>query len=148
MTKANGREDNGVASLCRKRAELVSAIGEKEAELQTLVLQLNHIDAALNIMRPEIATPGLPPSHVRPRRPTKRGAVSRPILAALHEARQPLTVKDMARAYLIAQGKPAQRVSEDARESVRRIIRLMQRQGVVRAVGMDGPAQIWELVRE
>ncbi len=148
MTKANGKEENGVTSLCRKRAELVTAIGEKEAELQSLLLQLNHIDAALNIMRPEIATPALPPNHVRPRRPTKRGAVSRPMLASLHQATHPLTVKDMARAVLIAEGKPAQRISESARESVRRIIRIMHTQGIVRAVGHDGPAQTWELVRD
>lgn len=30
MTKANGREKNGVTTLCRKRDEIVSKIGEKD----------------------------------------------------------------------------------------------------------------------
>ncbi|HCK83509.1 MAG TPA: hypothetical protein DHW63_03020 [Hyphomonadaceae bacterium] len=147
MTKANGREEYGVTTLCRKRAEIVSEIGEKEIALQNLVLQLGHLDAALRIMRPEIALPALPDRHLI-RRSTKRGDVSRPVIQALHEARGPLTVKELARAMLIAHGKPAQRVSEEAKESVRSLLRQLRKRGDVRPMGLDGPSQTWELVRE
>lgn len=148
MTKANGKEDFGVTSLCRKREEIVSLIGAKEIELNTLVIQLGHIDASLKILRPEIALTGLPerpdPRPVR----SKRGENSRPVLHALHTAQGALTVKDIARAMLIAQGRPAQRISSGSREVVRQVLRDLKRRGVVRPLGLDGPAQTWVLVRE
>jgi hypothetical protein len=148
MTQANGKEESGTASLIRKRFQIVSQIGEREIELQNLVLQLGHIDAALRILKPEIALTALPEKPAIIRNPRRRGEVSRPILATLHAATGPLTVKDIARAVLLARGKPALRIREDDRKGVRRILCYLQKQGAVRAVGMVGPAQTWELVRD
>ena len=148
MTKASGKEDFGVTSLCRKREQIIGQIGEHEIALQSLMIQLGHVDATLRILRPEIALTALPErKEARPVR-HKRGENSRPVLHALHTAPGPLTVKDIARAMLIAQGKPAQRISSDAREIVRSVLRDLKRRGTARAVGSEGPAQTWELVRD
>lgn len=126
----------------------MAQIGEKEIEVQSLVIQLGHIDAALKIMRPEIALTALPERlEPRPMR-HKRGENSRPILHVLHSAKEPLTVKQIARGMLIAQGKPAQRISETAREITRQVLRDLKRKRVARQVGSDGPAAMWELVRD
>ncbi len=148
MTKANGKEDFGVTSLCRKREEIMAQIGEAELTLNSLIIQLGHLDATLRMLRPEIALAALPERlEPRPLR-HKRGEHSRPILHALHVAQGPLTVKEIARAMLIAQGKPAQRISSTAREIVRSALRGLKAKRVVRPVGSDGPAQTWELVRD
>jgi hypothetical protein len=148
MTKANGKEENGVASLQRVRASLVSQIGEKEAELQILVQQLAHLDATLNLMRPGIELEELPerPAILGPR--VKRGEHTRPVLTALHQAKGPMTIREIARAVLLAQGKPALRISGDACNNVRGALRKLKPKGAVRVVGTDGQTQTWELVRE
>ncbi len=147
MTKANGKEELGVGTLCRKREEIIAQIGVHEIALDSLLIQLGHLDAALRILRPEISLAALPerkePRPVRHR----RGENSRPVVHALRTAKGPLTVKEIARAMLIAQGKPAQRVHEGAREIVRQVLRDLKRTGAVRACGLDGPAQTWALVR-
>lgn len=148
MTQANGKEESGCASLLRKRFEIVSQIGEREIELQNLVLSLAHIDAALRILKPEISLTAMPEKPAIIRNPRRRGEVSRPILATLHAATGPLTVKEITRAVMIALGKPALRIREDDRKGVRRILNYLKRQGAVRSVGMEGPAQTWELVRD
>lgn len=142
------KEDYGVASLKRKREEIVSEISETEVKLQALILQLAHMDAALRIIRPEIALPKLPPRPTVNRVTTRRGEISRPILAALHQAEGPLTVKELARAMLIARGRPAIRISEDACETVRAVLRPMIKRGEVKAAGMEGKSQTWRLARE
>jgi len=148
MTQANGKEESGVASLLRKRFEIVSQIGEREIELQNLVLSLAYIDAALRILKPEIALTAMPERPVIIREASKRGEVSRPIIAAMHKATGPLTVKEITRAVMIAMGKPALRIREDDRQRIRRSLATLKRRGAVRSVGMEGPAQTWELVRD
>lgn len=148
MSKVNGEEVFGVQSLLRTRESIIQQISDAENLMQSLVLQLTHVEATLKILRPEIA---MTPVRKRPpltRPHVRRGTHIRPIMAALHEATRPVTVWDLARAYLIAQGKPGIRVSKDAREIVRQVMRKLLRKGIVRVHGHDGPAQTWELVRD
>jgi hypothetical protein len=148
MVKPNGKEDFAVSALHRKRDAIVAEIGELEIATQNLIIQLGHIDAALKIMRPETTIAPTVFHRVAAHPRSKRGENMRPILVALHQASGPLMVRDIARAMLIAQGKPAQRVSQDARAVVRLVLRDLKKKGVVPPVGLDGPAQTWELVRD
>lgn len=109
----------------------------------SLTAKLVHLDATLTMLEPDIVLEGLPE---KPRQRVKRGANTRPVLVALHQAQKPMHVKDLARALLIAQGKPGLRVTHDAMEATRQALRWLKRRGQVRACGLDGAAQTWELV--
>ncbi len=72
MTKANGEEAFGVQSILRMRESIIQQISDAENLMQSLVLQLTHVEATLKILRPEIAlTP------VRKRPPLTRPHVRR-----------------------------------------------------------------------
>lgn len=149
MTKRIGSDHDeryAIAGLKRRRTALLGEIAETEAKAQTLIIALGHIDATLTLLQPEILLEALP-QHPNPPR-VKRGENTRPILSCLHQAGRPMSTQALARALLIARGKPAIRVGREAKEAARQVMRQMVRAGTARKVNERGDEETWDLVRD
>ncbi len=124
-------------TLSRKRGEIVGQIEHFQDSLRSLTIDLDHIDAALRIIKPDI---DLEPIKVRPVPPVHRafaGEISQIALKMLREAGSPLTSADIAERVMKTRGLDVR----DARLRLTMIKRIgaalnnWKRQGLIREAG-------------
>lgn len=124
-------------ALSRKRGEIVGQITHLQDSLRALTVDLDHIDAALRIIKPDI---DLEPIKVRPVPPVHRafaGEISQIALAMLREAGSPLTSADIAERVMKERGLDLR----DARLRLTMVKRIgaalnkWKREGVIREAG-------------
>jgi hypothetical protein len=59
-----------------------------------------------------------------------------------------MSTKALARALLLAHGKPALRIHREAYDAARTVMRQLRSQGKARKVSAPGEEEMWDLVRE
>jgi hypothetical protein len=96
---------NTLAGLVDKRAEIAGKIAHVRAELRQLIIDMDHIDAAIRIFDPEFDPEGIraksyPAGHV-----TYRGELVRVVLSMLREAPGPLTTREVALHIMVERGQ-------------------------------------------
>jgi hypothetical protein len=86
-----------VSQLMAKRSELAGLVEAKRQELNTLLCDLDHIDAAIRIFDPAKAPELLPVKRRRARDEVfARNELMRRTLEALRKAEKPLTAREIA----------------------------------------------------
>ena len=93
---------NTIAGLVEKRTQLLRVRKGLEAELRTVTCDLDHLDAAIRLFDPA-NTPAARKRYAVQHR-AKRGAVRRFVLAALREAQEPLTSRQLAEEWIAVRG--------------------------------------------
>ena len=139
---------NTVSGLVRKRAEIAGQIEVAQIALRRMIADLDHIDAAIRIFAPEIATETIKGRPNPPQHQALRGEVKRIILDALREAQHPLTTADIAQRVMGARCLPASD-PELRTLFIRRVgqsLHVMRHKGVTRIVEQPGRFQGWMLV--
>lgn len=86
--------EHTIAGLIRKRAELAGRIEHCQAELRQLVIDLQHIDAAIRLFKPDADLAALEPKPWPPVHQAFRGEISRIVLDALRTAKAPMITMD------------------------------------------------------
>lgn len=139
---------NTVAGLMEKRAEITGLIKFHRQELQKLVCDLDHVDAAIRLFEPDADL------KVTPKRyPTKhrafKGEMMRFVLRALREADGALTSLDITKAQIADRGLKADPATVVLlRKRVGACLTKLKGDGVVRSVPLDGPYKGWALEAE
>lgn len=139
---------NTVAGLMDKRAEIAGLIKFHRQELQKLVCDLDHVDAAIRLFEPDADL------HVTPKRyPTKhrafKGEMMSFVLRALREADGLLTSLEITKAQIAHRGLKADPSTVVLlRKRVGACLTKLQSEGVVRSVASDGPYKGWQLEAE
>jgi hypothetical protein len=95
---------NTLAGLVEKRGEIAGQIAHTRAALRQLIIDLDHIDAAIRLFDPDYDVAG-----IRQRIPTAahraiRGDLTRATLDALRDAPGPMTTKELARHVMAERG--------------------------------------------
>jgi hypothetical protein len=95
---------NTLAGLVEKRAEIAGQISHTRAALRQLIIDLDHIDAAIRIFDPSYDVEG-----IRQKIPTAvhralRGDLTRATPDALRDAPGPMTTKELARHVMAERG--------------------------------------------
>lgn len=95
---------NTLSGLAEKRAEIAGQIAHTRAMLRQLIIDLDHVDAAIRIFDPSYDVEG-----IRQKLPTAahralRGDLTRATLDALHDAPGPMTTKELARHVMAERG--------------------------------------------
>jgi hypothetical protein len=95
---------NTLAGLLEKRAEIAGQIGHTRAMLRQLIIDLDHVDAAIRIFDPSYDVEG-----IRQKIPIKahraiRSDMTRATLDALRDAPGPMTTKELARHVMAERG--------------------------------------------
>lgn len=140
--------DYMVTGLVKKRAELAGDIELTHNHLRQLVNDLEHLDATLRFVAPDMEVEAIRPKVFRPPDDwARRGQMSRLVLSILRTSREPLTTSEIAAQMLLERAMDA----ED-----RKLLRLMvKRVGVAlrhqrdkgRACSTEGPGQyqLWSI---
>ena len=93
-----------VTALVAKRAEIAGRIEHTQTSLRQLIIDLDNIDAAIRLFKPDIDLEEIRPKPLPPRNQAFRGEVSRLILSALRQSDRPLTAQDLARHVMAERG--------------------------------------------
>jgi hypothetical protein len=95
---------NTVAGLVAKRAEIAGQIVAAKATLRQLIIDLDHVDAAIRLFDPDIDLATIKPRPLPPPHKAYRGQITRIVLDALREAKGPLTTKQLAQHVMAERG--------------------------------------------
>jgi hypothetical protein len=95
---------NTLAGLVEKRAEIAGQIAHTRAMLRQLIIDLDHVDAAIRLFDPNYDVEG-----IRQKIPTNahraiRGDMTRATLDALRDAPGPMTTQELARHVMAERG--------------------------------------------
>jgi hypothetical protein len=96
--------DLTLSGLLRKRAEMAGEAEALRAQLQGQLSALDHIDAVIRILKPDIDLADLPERPVAPALSGTRGDLQRFLLDQLRKANHPLSTFDLADAVMRQRG--------------------------------------------
>lgn len=142
--------DYMVEGLAKKRAEIAGEIERTHERLRSLAADLEHVDATLRIIAPEMAVEAIKPKVFRPPADwSKRGEMTRVVLSILRTARQPMTTREIGERMVVERGLEAHPKLLDS--MTRRVACALRRQRELgRARSTEGEAgfwQLWEITR-
>jgi len=96
--------EHTINGLIRKRSEIAGQIEHAQSTLRQFIIDLDNIDAALRIFKPDIALEEIRPRPLPPRNAAFKGQVTQAILSYLRNAKGPLTTKQIAEKVMIDRG--------------------------------------------
>jgi len=129
-----------VSSLIRKRSELAGLVDAKRGELNSILKDLDHIDAVIRLFAPEKVPELLPVKRRASDRTFARHELTRRIFAILREAGKPMTARQIT-----------ERIVEDKGTDVEpamlkgRVARALKRQEKVLESRVEGRERVWGL---
>jgi len=98
------QNEHTINGLIRKRAEIAGKIEHEQTVLRQLIIDLDNIDAALRIFKPDIDLEEIKPQPLPPRHAAFKGQVTQAVFKYLREAKGPLTSKQMAEMLMKERG--------------------------------------------
>lgn len=141
--------DNLVAGLIRKRAEIAGMIEHTQAQLRQLVIDLDNVDATIRIFRPDIDLSEVKPKPMPPRNQAFKGEVMRLVLGTLRDAKRPMTLVELTRHVMAGRGLSTadMRMLRTMTHRVSSALRHHRGKGLLRS--SEGPDKLllWEIAR-
>ena len=141
--------DYALEQLKKKRADMTGEIALCHAKLQQLSTDLEHLDATIKLFAPDFVVESIMPKIFTPPKSwSKRGEMSRAVLAILRVAKLPMNTREIA-AHIIAQrGLDADKGILDVMvRRVGHVLRDKRDKGLVRSIEETGLWLQWEIVR-
>lgn len=140
-------QPNVLHALTRKRAEIAGQIEHNQLRLRQLVVEIDHIDAAIRIFNPNIDIGSIRPKPVPPRHAAFKGEVTRLVLDTLREAAGPVTSRDIALRLMEERGLDSgdRALASIMVKRVCACLRVHRRRGLIRSVASVGNLQGWEI---
>lgn len=142
-------EPHVLTGLIAKRSEIAGQIEHAQDQLRQLVINLDHIDAAIHIFDPTIELVEIKARPVPPRHHAFKGEVTRVVLTALRNAKRPLTTAEIAQRVMAERGLDTAnlRLLKTMQKRTGACLRHWERKGAARK--QRGPDQfmLWELQR-
>lgn len=142
--------DYAVEAMLRRRSEIAGKIKKAQADISAMAADLEHLDAALRIMAPEMEiAPISAKLHTPPEHWSKRGEMSRTVLTVLRLATVPLTSRQIAMQLIVERGLASTpQMLNTVTKRVSGCLRDRREQGLVRNVGNPTAMWLlWEIVR-
>ena len=135
-----------ISGLVSKRSELVSMLERYAQEVDRLDEELRHLDATIKLFAPDMDLRSLPPKRfVETNRIFRQGESNRCMLEVLREAGGTLNTQQIAQR--IADKKKLDESQVKAvRDTILDTLRRAEKKGVVRQVGKEGMALLWQLI--
>jgi len=95
---------NTLSGLVDKRREIAGKVGETRALLRQLIIDLDHVDAAIRLFDPTYDVEGLRPKLPQARGYAMKGDVTRAFLEILRKADGPMTTQELAKHLMTERG--------------------------------------------
>ncbi len=142
---------NTLAGLVAKRTEIAGQISDVRETLRKLIVNLDHIDAAIRLFDPDYDVASIRDKPVRPAQIARRGDSIRLILDLLREAVEPLTTKQIALQVMAHRGLNAMDAALvlTVTRRVGASLRSYRDNGAIRSIkdGRYGKYDLWEIAR-
>ena len=132
-----------------KRAEIAGQIEHTQDKLRQLVIDLDHIDAAIHIFDPSIELEEIKARPVPPRHQAFKGEVTRIVLATLRNAKKPLTTADIAQRVMAERGLDSAnlRLLKTMQKRTGACLRHWEHRGVASKEPGPGQFVLWQMIR-
>jgi hypothetical protein len=142
---------HALSGLVAKRAEIAGQIDAARATLRQLIVDLDHVDAAIRLFDPDYDVAAIRAKTYPVAQVTRRGDSIRLILDFLRQAPEPMTTKQIALQVMAVRGLNA----DDAAlvlTMTRRVgasLRNYRNKGTIRSIkdGRYGKYDLWEIAR-
>jgi hypothetical protein len=139
-----------ISGLVRKRADLAGEIERTQTALQSMIRDLENLDATIRLFDADYQVEAIKPKAFRPPEDwAHRGEMTRIILDTLRQAAEPLTSRDVAVALMQARALDATNV-KFLRLMTKRVgvaLRLQRDKGVAKSNQGPGQYLTWEIAR-
>lgn len=134
--------DHVLAGLVKRRAEFAAKAKEADTMLRQLLTDIEHLDGAIRLYEPGYRARTVIRRH-------ERMSTLRVALAALREASAPMTLREIARHVVAANGQDAadEALVNTTIERVRTALLRQQKVGIVRSKQGCGQIVLWEVAR-
>ncbi len=142
-------EPHVITALIAKRAEIAGKIEATQSELRSLIIDLDHVDAALRIFDPDIDLSDVRPRALPARHRSFRGGVQRTVLAALRKSNKPMAAYELAKHVMAERGLDMsdKRLLVVVAKRVGASLRQMRAKNYVRSIPAIGRRVLWEVAQ-
>lgn len=140
-------ESHVVSGLIKKRADIAGQIEHHQARFQSLIIDLDNLDATLRMFEPDIGLAEIKPKPLPPRNQAFKGEVSRIVFESLRQSDRPLTAQEIAQRVMVGRGL----VTSDKRlvrligKRVGSCLRHHRERGLVRSERGAGQLLVWRI---
>lgn len=140
-------EPHVLTGLIAKRSEIAGKIEHTQDQLRQLVIDLDHIDAAIHIFDPSIELEEIKSRPVPAPHHAFRGQVTRVVLTTLRNAKKPLTTQDIAQRVMAERGLDTSnvRLLKTMTKRAGACLRNLQKQGGVSRQPGPGQFMLWSV---
>lgn len=146
-------ESHVVSGLVAKRAELTGRIEHFQAQIRQISMDVDHLDATLQLFDPDYDLLSIKPKGIRSSNPWfAKGEISRLALDALRTASAPLSTCDIADTLIARKGIVIKGTKERDRliKSLLWMLQQRRKRGTVAMVGRikgaGGGPMLWQIV--
>ena len=140
---------NTLAGLVEKRAEIAGKISHARAALRQLIIDLDHIDAAIRLFDPKYDVEGIGQKIPTAAHRALRGDLTRATLDALRDAPGPMTTQELARHVMAERGLNTADISllQLFTRRTGALLRWQRKRGILRSVKdpKHGRFDLWEI---
>lgn len=140
-------EQHVVTALIAKRAELAGKIEHHHAVVRQLMIDLDAIDQALRLFKPDIELDDIKPKPMPPRHAAYKGEVARIILGTMRDAKRPCSTQELTMHVMAERGMNTadKRLVKTVSKRVGSALRHHRNKGVIRSVAGLGDRLAWEV---
>ncbi len=141
--------DNVLSGLIRKRSEMAGEIDHLTSVVQQKMIELDHLDAAIRIFKPDIDLETVRPKAVPPRHQALPGEMIRGVLTILRESKGPLTSMEITLRLMKRRAmNPADKgLVRTVSKRVIACVRHNRAKGLLRSTKAPGHPLAWEIAR-
>jgi hypothetical protein len=140
-------EPHVLTGLMTKRAELAGQLEHHQAKVRQLMIDLDAIDQALRLFKPDIELEAIKPKPLPPRHAAYKGEVARIILGTLREAKRPCSTQELTMHVMAERGMNTadKRLVRTVEKRVGSALRHHRNKGVIRSKEGLGDRLVWEV---
>lgn len=138
-----------LTGLMTKRAELAGLLEHHHAKVRQLMIDLDAIDQALRLFKPDIDLAEIRPKPVPPRHAAYKGEVARIVLGTLRDANRPCSTQELTMHVMAERGMNTadKRLVKTVSKRVGACLRHHRNKELIRSAKGLGDRIAWEVVR-
>lgn len=138
-----------LTGLMTKRAELAGLLEHHQAEVRQLMINLDAIDQALRLFKPDIELEAIKPKPMPPRHAAYKGEVARIVLGTLRDAKRPCSTQELTMHVMAERGMNTadKGLVKTVGKRVGSSLRHHRARGLIRSAKGLGDRIAWEVAR-
>jgi hypothetical protein len=143
-------EPHVLTGLMTKRAELAGMLEHHQAKVRQLMIDLDAIDQALRLFKPDIELAAIKAKPMPPRHAAYKGEVSRIVLATLRDAGRACSTQELTMHVMAERGMNTadKRLVKTVGKRVGACLRHHRAKGLIQSIDGLGDRLAWEVAHE